>query len=278
MASQDPEFFILKEWARMPAEYEDSLLGAVVMNYADPAQESTVPELGEESHLTKFKHKTFGGQFSDFVVNNYQKETKEASAVLKSLAGVKFTGETSDTVHLNGKFIRYKRVRDIPAFFKKLREDEDVKSRVPNWIQLSDVLKRDVRVCLVVGVMICEDVDVEWGTDERKDVSGNIEIPIDKIVLAAGAPNPIGHTGNPQVAASNGQTVGRLFKAHSSESRIFAVELKRLTKGYILKQGELIMKSKGPSVDRGRVLGGDRDRNDSAIDDDELFLEDFELE
>lgn len=263
----------------MPAEYEGSMLGAFVKDYADPAADATVPGLGDGSHVATYEWKTFGGKFSDFVVNNYQEDRRDASAVLESLAGVRFSGETSDAVHLSGKFIRYRRLRDVPAFFAKVRNDEEVKSRVPNWIKLSDVVKRDVSVCLVVGVMICEDVDVEWGTETRTDVGGNIQVPLDKIVLAVGVPNPLGGgTGNPQIGGSTSQRVGSLFKAHSGESRIFALQLRSITKGYIIKNKELIMRSNGPSVDRGRVVEDDERRDDGGIADDDLFPEDSESE
>ncbi|KAJ0120501.1 hypothetical protein J7T55_015230 [Diaporthe amygdali] len=273
--AKDPEFFILKQWAWMDtAEFEDTLLGAFVASYADPLGDSILPEPGNESYLKKYTDgKTFGGKFTEFIIDNYREEKQDVGTLLNSLAGVTFSGETEEAVFLTGKLIRYRRLRDIRTFFGKVKQDDEVKSRVPNWIKLSDKLRGDMGVCLVVGVMICEDVDVEWGAEDRKDVAGNLEIPIDKFILATPQPNPLDGTGNPQIHASSSQKVGRVFKAHSGESKIFALQLRSVTKGYILKHNELMLKRQGPSVDRGRVLGHDDGDNDSSVADDELFLE-----
>lgn len=119
--------------------------------------------------------------------------------------------------------------------------------------------------------MSCEDVDMKWGATMRKDAVGQIEASIDRISLALAVPNPFGGTGNLQATGSIKKAVGKIFKAHSSESKIFAIQLRSVTKGFILKHNQLILQIGAPSVDRGYVPGHDGDADDSAIPD-ELFL------
>lgn len=94
---------------------------------------------------------------------------------LNSLAGVSFKGETNEVISLNSKLIPYLRLLQLQTFFNKVKEDGEVKARVLQWITVSDMMMGGSAVCLVVGVMICEDVDVEWGATTRKDAVGQIE-------------------------------------------------------------------------------------------------------
>jgi hypothetical protein len=71
-------------------------------------------------------------------------------------------------------------------YFDKVKSDSDVTSRVPKWI------KSKTETCLVVGVMVCEDVEVEWTSEEKRDAEGHVTRPIGTIALAAGAPLPPG--------------------------------------------------------------------------------------
>ncbi|KAL6408781.1 hypothetical protein AUP68_07727 [Ilyonectria robusta] len=237
-----------------------------------PSPRSDRTRAREWSHLTKYTNgKTLDGKFTDFILNNCQTNKQDINIVLNSLAGVSFKGETNEAISLDGKFTRYRRLQELWTFFNKVKDDDDVKACMPKWIKLSDMIMGGSAVCLVVGVMSCEDVDMKWGATTRKDAVGQIEASIDRIGLALAVTNPFGGTGNLQATGSIKKAVGKIFKAHSNESKIFAIQLRSVTKGFILKHNQLILQIGAPSVDRGYVAGHDGDADDSAIPD-ELFL------
>jgi hypothetical protein len=261
----DPEFFILKEWAWMDTtQFEDIILGGFVKNYADPIA-AYVPL--EESLVKKYKHEKFSnGSFTDFVANAYGTDKKEATAVLGSLAGISFTGEKEEAINLSGKFVRFKRIAQSDDYFEKVKSDSDVTSRVPKWI------RSKTETCLVVGVMVCEDVEVEWTSEEKRDAEGHVTAPVGTIALAAGAPLPPGTNIDPQLKLSGNKVTGRVFKAKSGTSKIFAVQLREVTNGKWLKRKELDLKDNGPSIEKGRKLDGEAGDGNDSIPDEELFL------
>jgi hypothetical protein len=272
----DPEFFILKPAAWMlTKDYEDIMLGAFVQNYADPSLEGYLPRKTQPTQLTHHKlyseTKPVEGIFTEFVTNAYSEVKKEAEATLKSLVGVAFKDEAEQAAKLEGKLIRYKRLEQVHDFFKKVRKDKNVKAAVPGWITPS------ATVCLIVGIMMCEDVmEIELSSEERESAEGHFEVPISTITQAFGVPNPLGDTGDPGAKFARSQMSKRLFKAKSEGSKIFAVQLKPVTRGYIINRNKLKFgrfKKGDLAVIQGRNLDAEHEGQDEeTIPDDELFL------
>jgi hypothetical protein len=200
------------------------------------------------------------GTVTDFVIENTGSKGHEASASLKAVAGMSFKGSTQSSVQLNGKLIRYKRLQQHDQFWAKLKADPDVKATVPRWTS-----RFRAPVCLVVGIMICEDVELSFDETQSREREVKGELPIGKITLATGAPNPLGDAVDPQVVFSANRQVVTMFKGKIEESRIFALELKKVTtEGWIQK--DLRLRSQGPDIDPTRVAAGD---SDTESDDDE---------
>ncbi|PWI64581.1 hypothetical protein PCL_09511 [Purpureocillium lilacinum] len=248
----DPEFFMLKPSAWMDASTADTLLGSFVQNYADPLSGAHIPAIGE-SHL-QYSVGEITGSFTDFITDPYAERTKDPSVILNSL-GFKSTGETDEAFGLQGKLIWYRRLKDVDYFFDKVRNDSAVRSRVSKWISPWH------NAFLVVGIMICEDVDIIWTTDTTVSQS-NAEVPIRQITRATGELL----SATDAHAESTTEITGHLRRARSGQSKIFAIQLRPVTKGYNIKQLSVI--------DRHRVLGSEREEDDS-IPDDELFLDTF---
>lgn len=262
----DPQFVVLKYTTWLDAsEYENRILGAVVKEFLKP-EDAFVPRSG--SPLQYNDQKLSERTFSNFVVDSSGSSGHDADVSLKLFAGYNLNASADDIVKLKGKIVRYKKLIQHDQFWTKLKEDKDVKSTVPGWISVLNTWP----VCLVVGIMICDEVDFSFETKQTLKREGNIEVPVGAITLAAGVPNPLGDTGNPQVKVSTHKTETTTFKAKSGQSQIFALELKKITTKH-LKWKELVLKGTGPKVDDGRLLGADDD--DEEDDEDSVTVGDL---
>jgi hypothetical protein len=207
---------------------------------------------------------------TDFVLDNTGSINDTASVSLKSVAGISFRGSTESSVQLSGKLIRYKRLQQHDRFWAKLRADPDVKATVPYWTS-----RYRPPVCLVVGIMICEDVDLSFNETHAQEREANGQLPLGTIIVAAGVPNIIGNATDPQVGFNSNRQIVTMFRGKVSESRIFALELKKITtQGWIQK--ELRLRTEGPDVaDPTRVAAAESDESDE--DDEQLGIDDFIL-
>ncbi|KAH7371576.1 hypothetical protein BKA66DRAFT_572810 [Pyrenochaeta sp. MPI-SDFR-AT-0127] len=260
----DPEFVILKYQSWLDtAQFENKILGSIVKEFLRPTN-NYVPD----SPLKYNSHDFQEGIMTDFALDNTHSKSHQANTNLKSVAGVSFRGSIKSDVQLSGKRIRYKRLQQHDQFWTKLKADPNVKAIVPRWTS-----RYRAPVCLVVGIMICEDVELSFDETQSGEREANAQLPIRKITVAAGVPNLVGGAVDPQVGFSSNRQVVTLFKGKINESRIFALELKKVTtKGWVQK--DLRLKSSGPDVDPTRIAAGDSDEED---DDEHLKVEDFIL-
>jgi hypothetical protein len=156
------------------------------------------------------------------------------------VADISFKGNIESAVDLSGKLIRYKRLQQYQKFWSKLKSDPDVSMTVPHWIS-----RYRAPVCLVVGIMICEDVELSFEGKQSREVEGKVELPIGKITLAAGVPNPLGNTVDPQATIGSDIQTVTIFKGKVEDSQIFALELKKITtEGWFWK--DLKLEREGP--------------------------------
>jgi len=268
----DPEFFLLTPTAWLDADkYENQMLGAFVRNYASPT-DTCVPESG--SHEQYNKSKILERSFTDFVLDAHASIKNGAQVTLEKLGGVSFSGETSWVNRLEGKYVRFRRLTQVDKFFENVKKDREVAERVPHWRKPG----RRIPVCLVVGIMICEDVNVAWEKEEQKQMTAEGQIPIATVVRSAvGAPNlaPNENPGDAKLDVSREETRGTAFRAKSGDKSIFALQLRCIKTGKILKRDRLEILEKGPSVAGGRTVGVEEacDLDMAGIKDDDLFLE-----
>jgi hypothetical protein len=151
---EDPSFVILKPAAWLDAsEFEEEILGAIVQEFLKPT-DNYVPKSPLQYNSEKFVE----GPFTDFTLNTSGSAAQGAGISLGSILGFNLEGSAEDAVHLNGKRIRHKLLQQHSQFWDKLKQDPGVKSTVPGWISFFN--RRPV--CLVVGIMICEDIDVSF--------------------------------------------------------------------------------------------------------------------
>lgn len=248
--SADPTFFILKYSAWLDAStFENRILGAVVKEYADPAGSDYLPD----NPLRHYKEDGYiENTFHDFIVDKMQSAGAETTASVPSLAGIKLKGDKDDQIKLDGKLLRMKRLQRQSDFWDALKTDDVVQKRLPRWITL-----RTLRypVCLVVGIMTCEDVDVEYKGGQSRETELHGKIPLAQAVAPAVA--GVGDAGSLQVAGKLRDEVKTTFSGRSASRKIFALELKVVTTPFLQrKKVDLYeLKKTGPRAPGGRLLG-----------------------
>ncbi|RYO63866.1 hypothetical protein AA0116_g4036 [Alternaria tenuissima] len=261
----DPEFVILKYQSWLDtAKFENKIFGSIVKEYLRPTN-NYVPD----SPLRYNSHDFQEGTVTDFVLANTGAKSHEGNATLESVAGISFIGNTESSVELSGKLIRYKRLQQHDQFWSKLKADQDVKTIVPRWTS-----RYRAPVCLVVGIMICEEVELSFDEKQAQEREAKGQLPIGKITLAAGVPNPVGNAADPRLGFNANRQVVTMFKGKINDSRIFALELKKITTAGWIKK-DLKLRSQGPDVDSARLAAGESDEEDE--DDEELKIEEFVL-
>lgn len=270
----DPEFVILKPAAWLDAgKFEDAILGAVVRNPLAPSDDyvSNTPLRYNEVDLIE-------RSLTDFLLASSSASSTEASAALRSVAGVSFKANTEASLELAGKLVRYKRLQQHGNFWSKLRADPAVLGTVPDWISLFNTWPP----CLVVGIMTAEEVDIDYSGATEKNINGKLEAPLATVGLAAaGAPAGLlggVDAGDAYADAGSGRRVAKVFRAKSGRSSVFALELRVVTTK-LLQKRQLQLKDGGPKVDAGRLAGvgddEDSDEEDKSPEADDLILGNF---
>ena len=127
--------------------------------------------------------------------------------------------------------------------------------------------------CLVVGIMICEDVEMSMDAANARELKAQGAISVGEILLPSGGVDPLGTDVNPKLEATSSQHTATLFKANIGESSIFAVELKKVMTGVIHRK-LLRLKDEGPNVGDNRLAGmdSDEDSDEKASVDEDLIL------
>jgi len=263
----DPEFVILKYQSWLDTEkFEKEVLGAIVKQYLSPVQDYCPVEEAQWNKLNFTE-----GCLTDFNLTNTNENGVSATASFESLAGFNVNGNKEDKVHLEGKFIRFKRLLQHDQFFDERKNDPAVKETVPRWIKWPYLNP----VCVVVGIMTCEDVTINFENKSELEVDGHVKVPIGKITVGG---MPLGNAGDPKVGAGAHKKTATVFKAESGSNRIFALELRKVTTSKFNSK-ILKMRDSGPVVKEGRLAADNSDDSEDSDDEagqvtvDELILE-----
>lgn len=263
----DPEFIILKYSAWLDAsKFEESILGAVVRYPLKPSNDYV-------SALHHNKDEIIEGSLTGFLLNHASGESHDASAALGSVAGISWKGNIEESHRLAGKLVRYKRLQQHGKFWPRLLEDHEIKDTVPSWISYFNTWPP----CLVVGVMMAEDVELHSSNDTERHYHSKLDLPVAEAALAVGGvPNVLGRGADAGKAALKldlGRQSAIELTANSARSSIFALELRVVTTK-LLRQRELAIKDYGPKVTPGR-LAGVEDISDEGGDDKPPAAEDL---
>jgi hypothetical protein len=218
----NPSSVILKHSAWLDAsKYESQILGSIIRQPlrttndfvpSDPLQYNAFDLVEPTERLT------------DFVLENTGTDTSHATAKLSSIAHLNFEGETTESVELAGKSITYKRLQQHSQFWDKLKANKAVIDTVPIWVK--DAKGRPP--CLVVGIMVAEDVELDFSGASKRETDGGVEAPIAKIATTVTAAPLPPNLGNVSAGAVTAHTSASVFKAKTAKSNIFALDDNRV--------------------------------------------------
>jgi hypothetical protein len=252
--SGDPVFLILKSTSWLPADEWETLLGAVVKNFWSPTNNSTPPNPLQYNAGQKFVEK----KFNNFVLTINDGAGSAAEVKLKNIGGIKWAGHTDEDFDLSGKHIYYTKLRQHEDFWKKLKEDEDFKTKVPAWLGSRWKLKSKIPVCLITGIFFCQDVVIATTEEEERDLEMDAGAPLGSVLASAAASHgislPSDGTGNVEVRASSDKHHRKYFKAEDKDASIFALELKTLKSS--LFNEDIRLMDETPKAPKNRQLGG----------------------
>jgi hypothetical protein len=250
----DPEFIILKHAAWVSAEFEKDILGAIIR---DPLSPST--DYVPSSPLQYNKYDVLEQTITDFVLDNTGAAANEVSGAVTAVANFALKGRTGDKIHLQGKLLHVKRLQQVSEYWAALQSDPTVKSTVPGWISFFNTWP----VCMVVGIMLCEDVELRANTVRSDQRHATGEVPIGPLTQTAGAPSPFGGLANPKLTAYKSREAATSFEANLGNRQIFAVELRKVTTKRFYSK-ELRLKNDGPrNMDPSRLASNELDDDDS---------------
>ncbi|KAK7705225.1 hypothetical protein SLS64_008061 [Diaporthe eres] len=251
-------------------DIDDQILGSVVKNYLDPVCGDHLPDSPLRYNDEAFDEKSF----NDFDLANSVSSDSEAGVSVTSIMGVSLKGKTVDKTHLQGKLVHIKRLQKTQQFFNKLKEDSEFQRRVPGWMRMLSLRKP---VCLVVGIMVCEDVELSYEGSKVKDREGQLEIPV-KEVLLGGTDAALGKVGNPEFVAVRRHEAATEFKGKQETRTICALELKRVTTRVLSRKKAPVLDERDLNPGGGRWLG-DEDLSEQIgdVEIDDILLEDMEI-
>ncbi|KAI8255359.1 hypothetical protein K4K53_008178 [Colletotrichum sp. SAR 10_77] len=257
----DPEFVILKHTAWMQVELEHSILGSIIRNPLSPSTDY-VPG----TPLQYNDHSLQENIAADFILSNNVADANELSGSITKVANFAVKGRAEDKIHLQGKLVRVKRLQQVNRFWDALRADATVKSTVPGWMSFWN---QAWPVCMVVGIMICEDIEHTRNTDISRELEATAEVPVGTIAAATGAPLPVGSAADSKLTAGKSREASTSFQAKYETGQIFAVELRKITTE-LFHRKELKLHDNGPdNIDPARLAGAGMD-DDEDDDDDKL--------
>lgn len=264
----DYEYVILKHPWLNAAKYESRLLGAVVRYPLQPTNDF-IPRDNPLKH-NKGREIDPSEPLTDFVLSNTNTSVAEARATLSSLGNLTFKGEQNDSVNLAGKVIRYKRLEQHSLFWKELVTDSEFIENVPGWVADAKTWPP----CLVVGIMIAEEIEIQSSETENHKRAGKIELPI--VAVANYMPT----VANSGIRGGTQHDHTSVFKATAPKAEIFALELRTISAPHKrLSRRRLTLNEYGPNFGRGRLAGNsDSDENDEVPEVEDLVLGSFTAE
>lgn len=222
-------------------------------NFWEPTENSVPSEPLPYNKGRKFVEKGF----SDFVLSKKDGRGKAAELKLKGLTNLRWKGEVDDDFDLQGKHIRYIKLRQLEKFWDAIKEDPDFKATVPKWLGSWWKTGSKIPVCIITGLFICEDVAVGSSTESGHEYKASIEAPMGTAAVASqGVMVPSDGTGNLEAGFSDSRTRQQTLNAENRGSSIFAMQLKLISSKTFDRQA-LRLQDKSPDVSIHRQMGED---------------------
>lgn len=265
--SKDPVFLILKPmigW--LPEKDWIEILGAAVKNPWSP-----IDDYAPRSAWAYNKNPLVEDSYDGFVLQKDKTSSHSFEVEAKGLGKLRWGKSTGHQIDLRGKKIYIKRLRRHSEMWKELStKSEDFQEEVPGWVNDKRWGRAKYRVCLVVGLLICQDVIVAASDEEVRDRKASGGVPlgtISEFVSASqGVPISTSGVGDVSTEVSNSVINRTYFEAEGTGKRIFALELKIISSN----KDKLVLTDKTP--ESSRHLGPD----DDEVEPNDLLMRDIE--
>jgi len=250
----------------MDSIWEKKLLGAVVRDFYTPTNrkpdDPTRYYQNEDSIITR--------EFNDFVLHNEAISDTSIEAKLMTLLGAKVANASLTKVDLSAKTVTLRRLDQDEDYWETVRDDLSLKKVLPTWIKKAG--KRGFpNVCLVVGIAICETVEIEWDKTQIAKRKANGQFPLGAVVtIAAGSPLPLPAGTSIKAAVAKEKTEAYVFKSKQARRSVFALELKVVER--VGWTGTRTILGHGPAVEQGHELGDSDEDDDDEIEVEDLIL------
>lgn len=205
-------------------------------------------------------------EYDGFILRKDNISSNSFESKICGLGKLRWAKSIGHNIDLCGKRVLIRRLRKYGEFWKEMTSrDEDFQENVPEWLQEKHWGRKKYQVCLVVRLLMCQDVDVTASDEEAKDRIARGEVPLRTVTgyvaAAHGVPGPTSVAGNISSQVSETAFNGTYFQARGQGTRIFALELKMISS----KKRKLELTDK--TLDSDRKLGPDEE--------DDLVLEDM---
>jgi hypothetical protein len=258
--STDPVFVILKSTAWLPEDEWETLLGAVVKKYWSPTDNYTPEYPLKYNGGRRFVEK----QFNNFVLAIENGVGTAAEVKLKNIGGISWVGHADESFDLRGKHIFYRKLRQHEEFWDRLKEDTEVREKVPQWLGSRWKIKSRVPVCLITGIFFCEDVVFSITEEEEREREANAEVSLGAVLAtvanAHGIPAASHGTGNIGAGGSSERHQKKYYKAEDKDASIFALEVKIISSS-LFDKDDFKLNDKTPNAPPNRQLGTEHGEN-----------------
>jgi len=244
----DPKFYVLKPPLGWLSEDMGNILGAVVPNPWDPAHDYTPddPIIYNKAPLVDVK-------YEDFILRKDALTSRSNEFTVNGIGKLRWARSLGPRLDLQGKVIYVRRLTQIPKFWKTmLAADHEVKDQVTEWVNEKHRLRHRYKVCLIVGLLLCQDVVVAASEQEIHERVARFEAPLgtvaEAVAASQGVPMSLGGIGNTSAETSTKSEKKTYFAAVGREKKIFALQLKIIS-------SNLGLTDKGPKAPDDRRLG-----------------------
>ena len=260
--SKDPVFLVLKPtvgW--LPEKEWKNVLGAAVKNPWSPTD-----DYAPRKAWTYNKNPLVEHDYDGFVLQQQKTSSHSFEVEVNGLGKLRWGKSSGHQIDLSGKKIYVKRLRRHSEMWKELTtKSEDFQEAVAGWVNQKRLGRAKYQVCLVVGLLICQDVIVAASDEEAREREARGGIPLGTIA-SHGAPISTGGGGDVSVALSSSVINRTYFEAEGHGKRIFALELKIISSN----KGKLALTDKTPQSNR--QLGHDDDEDGDEAHSHDLLM------
>lgn len=161
--ARDPEFFVLKAPYGWLPESESNILGAVVPNPWAPTDAFCPddPSIYNDNPPLEMP-------FEDFILRKDALTSNSNEVTVNKLGKLRWARSEGPKLELQGKVVYVRRLKQHLDFWKTMIEvDDDCREKVTEWVNERHRLRRKYQVCLIVGLLICQDVVVAASDEEK---------------------------------------------------------------------------------------------------------------